>query len=212
MINILKKLLDLIYDKKCYFCSKTTDDSEFCDNCFSKVEYLSLYPVFTIDGVNVYSATLYEDIPQKLIRAVKFHNKKELAKYQAQIMVNFWQNLDISKKKYTVIPTPMFFSKARKRNYNHMDLVAEHFSKLMNYNFDKKALIRNRETAPQYKLNRKQREDNLKDAFTLVKKIDEPVLILDDISTTGTTLREIISELKKFGIDDITCFVTAIPK
>lgn len=212
MINILKKLLDLIYDKKCYFCSKTTEDSVFCHECFSKVEYLSLSPSFVIDNINVYSATIYDDIPQKLIRAVKFHNKKELAEYQARIMFNYWQNLKISKKNFTVLPTPMFYSKARKRNYNHMDLVAEHFSKLAGYKFDKKSLIRNRETAPQYKLNRKQREENLKNAFSLIKKIDEPVLVLDDISTTGSTLKEIIFELKKYGIEDITCFVTSIPK
>lgn len=211
MINILKKLLDLIYEKKCYFCSKSKENSIFCKKCYNSIEFLPSYPIFLIDGVKVYAAALYNDNVKKLIRAVKFHNKKELAIYQAQLMFDFWKNIDVSKKEYTVVPVPMFFSKERKRNYNHMDLVGKYFAELTQCNFDHISLIRNRETTPQYKLSRKEREANLKNAFSLIRELKSPVLIIDDISTTGTTLKEIISLLKKSGIHDITCLVTSIP-
>ncbi|MBQ2644583.1 ComF family protein [bacterium] len=173
---------------------------------------MPIYPVKNIDGIKIYAASYYKDNIQKLIRAVKYHNQKELAKYQAKIMHNYWKAISANKNIYTVIPVPMFYSKARKRNYNHMDLVCEEFCKLTEYRLDKDSVIRIRETAPQYKLSKPEREKNLKNAFQLKKIIKEPVLIMDDITTTGSTLKEIIRVLNENNIYDITCFVTAIPE
>ncbi len=212
MINIFKKLLDLIYDKNCYFCHRSVESSVFCSKCYEKIEYLSSEQPSVL-GKKLFAVALYSDIIQKLIRAVKYHDKLELADYQAKIMFEYWSKNSASDKKYTVIPVPMFYSKARKRKQNHMDLVGKKFCDLSGYTFDNKSLIRNRETAPQYKLTKSERENNLKGAFSLVSKnIKEPILLIDDISTTGTTLREIIKELQKNGFEDITCFVTAIPE
>ena len=211
MIKIIRKLLNLIYDKTCYFCSNSVEDSIFCSKCYNSVKHLPYSSFRDINGSSLYAVSYYDGIVQKLIRAVKFHNKTELADYQAQLMFGFWKNLDISSRKYTVIPVPMFFSKARKRKYNHMDLVGKKFCELTGYDFDRKSLIRNRETVPQYKLSVKEREENLKGAFSLITEtIKEPVLIIDDISTTGTTLKEIIKLLNEKNIFDITCFVTSV--
>lgn len=213
MINILKKLLDFIYDTKCYFCSSAQEDTILCSKCYNSIDFFNILPVFSIENSKVYAVTYYKDVIQKLIRAVKYHNKKELAVHQAKIMYQYWQETDNFEKKYTVIPVPMFFSKARKRKYNHMDLVCEEFCSLTGYKFDNKSIIRSRETAPQYKLSKKEREKNLKDAFCLKNSdINEPILLMDDISTTGTTLSEIIKLLNEKNIYDITCFVTAIPE
>lgn len=213
MINILKKLLDFIYDKKCYFCSSSKENTVFCSKCMNTIDFLPFEPVSDINGVDVFAAAYYKDVVQKLIRAVKYHNKKELAEFQADIMFNYWKHLNLKHKKYYVIPVPMFFSKARKRKYNHMDLVCQHFCNFTDFEYNPKAIIRNRETQAQYKLSKIQREENLKDAFSLTnKELKQPILLMDDISTTGTTLKEIINLLYENNIYDITCFVTAIPE
>ena len=211
MIKIIKKLLNFIYNKSCYFCSNSVEDSRFCTKCYNSAERLPYTPAGAISGSPLYAVAYYDGIVQKLIRAVKFHNQTELADYQAKLMYDYWKNLDISGKKYTVIPVPMFFSGARKRKYNHMDLVGRKFCEYTDYEFNCKSLIRNRETMPQYKLSVKEREENLRDAFSLINTdIKEPVLIIDDISTTGTTLKEIIKVLNEKNICDITCFVTSV--
>ncbi len=213
MINILKKLLDFIYEKKCYFCSKSDENSVCCSKCYNSVVFLPSEPHNNILGVPVYAATDYKDLTQKLIRAVKYHNQTELADYQAKLMFDYWSDLDVKNKNYTVIPVPMFFLKARKRKYNHMDLVCQKFCELSGYIFNNHSIIRNRETKPQYKLSKKEREDNLKNAFSIVDKdFKEPILLMDDISTTGTTFKEIISLLNAEGFYNIVCFVTAVPE
>ena len=210
MVNFLRKLLNLIYSKSCYFCSNFEEDKIFCDKCYNSVKFLQKTQIRQIQNYPVYAVSYYEGIVQKLIRAVKFHNKTELAEYQAKLMADYWKELDISRKNYTVIPVPMYFSKARKRKYNHMDLVGRKFCEYTRYDFDNKSLIRNRETVPQYKLSVAERKKNLQGAFSLVNpEIKEPVLIIDDISTTGTTLKEIIKVLNDNNIFDITCFVTS---
>lgn len=212
MINILKKLLDLIYDTNCYFCKKSRENTVFCSKCYNSVELLSEYPVFQVLNKPVYAVSYYRDVVQKLIRAVKYHDKKDLAKFQAKLMFEYWKKTG-KNKKYTVIPVPMFYSKARKRKYNHMDLVCEEFCNLTGYKLDKQSLIRNRETKAQYKLTKTEREKNLKDAFSIVNtNIEEPILLMDDISTTGTTLKEIVKLLQNSGINKVTCLVTAIPE
>lgn len=213
MINIFKKLLDFIYETKCYFCSDYKENTVFCSKCYNSVDFLPTEPVFFIEGVKVFSATYYKDVSQKLIRAVKYHNKKNLAYFQAKLLYEYWQQLGLENKEYTVLPTPMFFSKARKRKYNHVDLVCEEFCKMTGYKLNTTSLVRNRETAPQYKLSRKEREINLKNAFSLTdKNISQPILLVDDISTTGTTLKEIIKLLHENGFSDITALVCAIPE
>lgn len=213
MINILKKLLDFIYDNKCYFCSSAKENTIFCSKCYDSVDFFPPKPFKKIAGTNVYAVTFYKDVTQKLIRAVKYHNKKDLAFYQAKLMYEYWKNLEISSEKFLVMPVPMFYSKARKRNYNHMDLVCEEFCKLSGYDYDLKSLIRNRETAPQYKLSSKERETNLKNAFSLKKaNFNQPILLIDDISTTGTTISEILKIFQKNNITEITALVTAVPE
>lgn len=212
MINILKKLLDFIYDNKCYFCSSSKENSIFCSKCYDSVDFLLNKPFKIINGFEVYAVTYYKDVTQKLIRAVKYHNKKDLAFYQAKLMFEYWKKLGFSDENYLVMPVPMFFSKARKRKYNHMDLVCEEFCKLSGYNCDLKSLVRIRETLPQYKLSSKEREKNLKNAFSLLKtNFDAPILLLDDISTTGTTIKEIF---KLFEANNIqaSALVTAVPE
>ncbi len=213
MINILKKLLDFIYYKNCYFCHKSDENSVFCSDCYNSIKFLPYKPIFTIGHIKVFSVTYYKNITQKLIRAVKFHNKKQLTFFQAKLMYEYWQKLNINEKNYTVIPVPTYSIKLRKRKFNHMNLICKHFCDLTNFSLDTTSLIRNRYTKPLYSLSKSEREKNLKGAFTLLNKnLNSPILLIDDISTTGTTLKEIISTLKQNGINNITCFVTAIAK
>lgn len=213
MINILKKLLDFIYENKCYFCHSSKENSIFCSKCYNSVDFFINKPFKKINGIELYAVTYYKDITQKLIRAVKYHNKKDLAYYQAKLMYEYWQTLSISSENFLVMPVPMFYSKARKRKYNHMDLVCEEFCKLSGYGYDLKSLIRTRETAPQYKLSSKEREKNLKNAFAITKThLKQPVLLIDDISTTGTTINEILKVFEKNGISNVTTLVTAVPE
>lgn len=214
MINFLKLLLDLIYKNKCYFCSRSMDNIIFCNKCYNSITFLPFKPVEKILCSEIYSSCFYEKNVKKLIRAVKYHNKKDLAFYQAKLMFEYWNNLQNKKEKYLVIPVPMHKNRLKTRKFNHMDLVGEEFCKLTGYQLNTTFIKRIKDTLPQYKLSKKERENNLKNAFKICenKSTNLPILILDDITTTGSTIKEIIRELNKNGLTDITGFTTAIPE
>jgi predicted amidophosphoribosyltransferase len=59
-------------------------------------------------------------------------------------------------------------------------------------------LIRTKDTAMQAELHEKQQAENVRAAFELVKPIDtDTVLLLDDVMTTGQTLRSAAKTIKK---------------
>ena len=94
-----------------------------------------------------------------------------------------------------------------------MELVCKEFSLLSGFKCNFNLIERIKDTKPQYKLSRAERLGNLQHAFIVNKDFvpQNPVLIFDDICTTGATFEEIIKELKSNGINEITCFATSTP-
>ena len=75
-------------------------------------------------------------------------------------------------------------------------------------------IVRVKDTAPQYKLNKAQRAKNLKGAFEPNKENfaevkGKKLLIFDDILTTGSTISEITKVMRSLGAEDITAFTTS---
>ena len=212
MKKFLMSLLDLIYRKKCYFCGKSKHSVKMCPDCYESLNFSDLKTNRIINGVNIYSCGIYEKILQKLIRGLKYHNQRELAFYLAKFMYEYWEQLGINKK-FQVVPVPLHKNRVKKRKYNHMELVAEEFCKMSGDIPNYELIKRIKDTKPQYKLSRKERMQNLSKAFEVdkSKSINLPVLIMDDICTTGSTFEEMISALKKEGFEDIVCIASSNP-
>lgn len=181
-----------------------------CSNCYEKLQQNSYNANRILSGVDVFASGIYEGIMQKLIRGLKYHGQKELAFYQAKFMWEYWQNLNIDKD-FVVVPVPLHKNRQRKRKYNHMELVALEFCKLSGYEYNFNLIKRIKETKPQYRLKYTERIENLKNAFEVNSSElpQKPILLIDDICTTGSTFESIIEELNKNNFYNITCLATA---
>ncbi len=212
MKNVIRNLLDWIYKRRCYCCSSSKESLPICSKCYSELDFNSPMVDRIIAGVNVYIAGSYDKNMQKIIRGIKYHNKKELAYYQAKFMYEYFKMLDINKQ-FQVVPVPLHQDRQRKRKYNHMELVAKEFCEMTGFipNFELIKRIKN--TKPQYKLSRVERMNNLNKAFIidLSKYVNLPILLFDDICTSGATFESLILELNKNNIKNITCFATTSP-
>lgn len=214
MKKIFKSFIDLIYKKKCYFCFNSKYSLTMCPECYDKLQFCNFEVNRIIDGVDVYCAGVYTKELQKLIRGLKYHKQKELAFYQAKFMYEYFQSIDALKdKNFELIPVPLHKNRIKSRKYNHMELVCKEFSLLSGFKCNFNLIERIKDTKPQYKLSRAERLGNLQHAFTVNKDFvpQNPVLIFDDICTTGATFEEIIKELKSNGINEIICFATSTP-
>lgn len=214
MKSLLNSLLDLIYKKKCYVCKSSKYSLKICPDCYEKLEFYPLGANRIIEGVNIYVAGYYSKELQKIIRGLKYHKQRELAYYLAKFMYEYFLEVNNSNNtEFCLVPVPLHKNRIKKRKYNHMELVCEEFSKLSGFETNFGLIKRIKDTKPQYKLSRKERLINLDGAFEIDSSQipDKPVLILDDICTTGSTFEEMIKALRSAGVSNIVCFAASTP-
>lgn len=216
-------ILDFIYPKRCVVCKRV--GSYLCENCFAKLSFdvKSLCLVcsqpsynnlthpkcakkYTIDGC--FSAISYNKTAQKLIYNFKY--KPYLTDLKATLMDLFYESLiqnenfqkEISKASSIFVPIPLYHSRLRKRGYNQSEILANALSK----KFKSQAfniLKRTRDTKTQFKLTKEDRAENIKNVFEIVNHtspiVNLNIFLVDDIVTTGSTLKEAAKILKKAG-------------
>ena len=212
MQKFFENLLDWIYKKKCYFCKSSKEAVKMCSKCYEQMEFLPVKINRIINGKPVYCAGVYSKNLQKLIRGLKYHKQKELGYYLAKFMAGYFEKIGFERE-FEVVPVPIFPQKEKARKYNHMNITGEELCRLTSNTLNTELIKRIKDTKPQYKLNRSQRLENLKNAFKVDKEFykGKTVLIIDDICTTGSTFEAMIKELEKNGITDIICFSATTP-
>lgn len=93
----------------------------------------------------------------------------------------------------TIIPVPISIKRRKERGYNQSGLIARELAKRTNLEYNKKSLIKKKNIIEQSKLNREQREKNIKGVYKLQNREtlkNKKILLLDDIYTTGSTVNE----------------------
>lgn len=116
-----------------------------------------------------------------------------------------------------MLPVPLHHIKYRERGYNQSLQICRGIQKYHNIPIDNKILRRVRNTQSQSLLPPEKRKENVKDAFEINFKYEKylknkKIIIVDDIITTGSTLTEIINELKKFSVSKLFVITFAATK
>lgn len=199
-----------------------------CTSCFAKVSFTDTgfcvacqkaaiggltHPVcrkaFMIDGV--FSSVVYRGVSKKLVYQFKY--KPHVTDLQKTLLEFFYEGL-IQKevlfaalqKGGVFIPIPLYKARLRKRGYNQSQLLAKGLSqKFALPMLDCLERIKNTQT--QVGLSKDEREDNIHGAFVLKQGVEltgiEQVFLVDDVVTSGATLKEAAKVLKKAGIENV---------
>ena len=112
-----------------------------------------------------------------------------------------------------VVPVPLHFTRLKSREFNQSFLLAEHIGRILKKPVFPYSLKKNRATLFQIKLNRMERQKNLKDSVSLdiqehVPK-DKSILLVDDVYTTGATVNACAKILKEGGGGPVRVFTLA---
>lgn len=110
-----------------------------------------------------------------------------------------WQNS-------VLIPVPLDKRKLKNRGYNQAEELAKELSKVMEVPLISNNLVKTIKTFPQIKLSAKEREENLKNAFStknLGQIQGKKIFLVDDVYTTGATMEECAKTLKESGAKSI---------
>lgn len=165
------------------------------------------------------SVYTFEGPVREAVHRFKYHGKTALAAPLANLLYEylrppssqrFPQLSGLPHDEFTaLIPVPLHPWRRYRRGYNQSALLARELAQLLHVPAGE-VLRRTRHTTPQVGLSAKARVENVQGAFavdeTVVAKLKlqaGPVLLLDDVCTTSSTLRECAVALKEFGFKDV---------
>jgi ComF family protein len=103
-----------------------------------------------------------------------------------------------------LIPVPLHWTRLIKRGFNQSVELCRHLSAELDIPFDRSAVYRTRRTPPQVELPLSRRRRNVKDCFGLRRQLHvDSVAIVDDVMTSGETMNQMASLLKKHGVTNV---------
>lgn len=133
---------------------------------------------------------------RELIHRFKYARSFHLGRTLAHMAYQGFQNDPrfAEELNWIVVPVPLHTTRRRKRGFNQANEIAHQLAKLSGLR-KLEVLKRTRPTQTQTKLSRRQRQNNLRGAFTIrpthLKLIEnQPILLVDDVFTTGSTIEE----------------------
>jgi competence protein ComFC len=177
----------------CRKCGRplTSDASIICGDC------LHDEPAFS----SCRSFGLYEGALRKAINLLKYHRVQRLSKPLADILLHIKiPRID------AVLPVPLYKKRLRQREFNQSALIAKYSAEGLGSLLVTDALVKMRDTRPQVGLSSDERRKNMRNAFGVQNYMaiqGKDILLIDDVSTTGATIRECSRVLKKAGAGDI---------
>ena len=108
-----------------------------------------------------------------------------------------------------LLPCPMHRSRRRRKGTNQASDIAEHLSRELGIPWSAEVLARPQKTRPQQGLPREERLNNLNDAFIVKRVPPLRVAVIDDVVTTGSTVRVLARRLIEAGANDVQVWALA---
>lgn len=216
MAHFLNTVLDIIFPVNCISCKEKGVD--LCIKCllsFPEAERESadwIFPLFD-----------YRHPPiKKAVWFLKYKGKRRLAKVFAEAMyARILEELsDLATMENfhdaILIPIPLAPKRERERGFNQATLICKALVKLdkdINFKLEKNILIKPKDTEHQARIkDRSKRLKNIVGSFVVKnpEKIkNKNIILIDDVTTTGATLREAKKILKQAGAKKIIAFAIA---
>ena len=218
----LKKFLDIIFppDIICIYCGneiKHPNKYLACDECLQNLPYLK-GKICNLCGAKLHSLSdicfvchshfppykmarstfIYEMPLVRLVHKMKFGNARYLFKPLAECLTKTYIEYDFNCD--VIVPVPLSKERLKERGYNQAEELAKVVAKNLGLELVTNAVEKVINTERQSQLNFSQRMENLKGAYRLKDHTPlkgKKVLVIDDVMTTGATIRAVCDEILK---------------
>ena len=162
------------------------------------------------------AAVLYDGVACDMVRGLKYHDRTDLAPWMAEWMLR--AGGELLAEANMIVPVPLHWRRFFMRKFNQSAELARAVARVSGVRFEPSVVRRVRQTRPQVGLERREREDNLRGAFRVEPEgalaiAGRRVVLVDDVYTTGATVRAVTLALKKGGAQavDVLTFARVLP-
>ena len=223
--------LDFALPARCAGCGAITDlPHQFCASCWQQIEWLGLggceqcglpLEATEIDHCarclaaapvieRTRAAIAYGDIARSLVLRLKYSRKVALATTMARYM----RPLMSAEPDTILAPVPLHWSRLWWRGFNQSGLLAANLAKLSGLEHRPALLRRIRRTKALKNMSPRQRALEVRSAFAVdgAQMAGRPVLLVDDVLTTGSTSDACAKALLRAGATrvELICFARVV--
>lgn len=214
----LESLADFVFPPLCLICSgeNLADDALVCDHCWSKATgdphllCLSCGRPFgdaasceECDSSSIPVAVLghYQDPLQEIIHQFKYSGYSRLGNSLSNRLIDNHIHTFERLRPNLAVPIPLDSYRLRRRGFNQAAVLSDIVGKRLQIETSEQLLVKSRKTKDQTRLDFEKRAENLKGAFTVTERIapEAKIILIDDVFTTGATLREGLRAITEAG-------------
>jgi len=217
--TMIEALMQKVAPHPCFGCGKI--GTPLCHNCKNNITTEPFVGCFLCGNISPEGLCAQHDVPickawvvserrkvlRRVINAYKFENMKAAGRSLVDLLDD---TLPLLPTHTVIVPIPTASSHVRQRGYDHLDILA----RLLSQTREMPAihLLQRSSAKTQHTLNKRERQQEAVGAFHVNKSsiidLDTPLLILDDIITTGSTVTSAARVLANAGYR--TIFVAAL--
>ncbi len=218
MKAFLDNVISLIYPERCLFCREVIPDQAgrplctACEKDFTPVGYLCPYCDFRLSPNaccicrplqpslhSLYALAIFERQWRHLLHNYKYYGRRSIGRPLGRWLGYELGALQVSLPDL-VVPVPLHRDREKERGFNQSALIARHLAQTLAVEYYP-LLFKHKKTLSQTALSRSDRQENIHEAFSLAGTVKKglTVLLVDDIYTTGSTLREAAEVLHSHG-------------
>ena len=211
---LANQLLSSVFEPPCAACRQPLRhplDGAVCEDCWSSLRLAPrINERYPPDHAIAWSCAVdhYEGRMKEIIHALKYERRRSISPYLAALMRECGTAL--LQDATIVVPVPLHPRREYERGFNQADDLARHLGPPVI-----KLLTRVRHTPSQIDLPKDERQQNVKGAFALApdarRLLPEACIavLVDDVSTTGSTLDACARVLKTAGVKEVRALTAA---
>lgn len=228
-------LADVIYPPACPACGRRVfEPGGVCARCWGRLRFISrpycdvLGTPFSFDlGEGAVSAeaiaappdfrraraaVMFDTVARNLVHALKYQDRDVPVRFMSAAMVRAGRELFTENA--LLAPVPLHRKRLWQRRFNQSQLLAASVARKAGLENDPSVLERIRPTRQQVGLTDLQRQKNVRGAFRVPDGVagriaERPVILVDDVVTTGATVNACARALKRAGAASVDVLVFA---
>lgn len=223
LIDLYEAVLDLVYPPKCLICDEM-QPQYICNDCLKEIVYIKTpicarcgAPIedkwcqdchqteFAFDSAKAVGE--YDGVLRQAIHLLKYSGHKVLTPILGELMVDYLH----SERRFLnrigcIVPMPIHISRLKQRGFNQSELLAKEIGNKLALPVNTSAVIRSKATKSQVGMQHIMRQENVEDAFEVVRPdavYGRVVLLVDDVLTTGSTADSAARAIREAGAAEV---------